>query len=193
MSFLGISATTDSSNTSTDRDLSTEIHLNVYKNNGVIDSPQISYETVIPGRNIDNEATGNTVRNSVTTKEALAQQESDSKVDEVDANDDNSNAAQMEEDPTVTPSTRTVVTNETTLILDHQINQYNVTTNIHSQDHSGSQSVSETVPMEAQDSGHQEVPGQATATFKTTFSDPPIESSLVTGKSTIPSIAASSG
>ena len=142
----------------------------------MIDSPQISYEMILQGRNIDNEGPAINVRDDVTTKEAHAQQVSnDSKVDEVDA------YAQMEEEPTILPSTRTVVTDGSTLILDHQVNRY--TTDVHSQDHSGSQSVSETVPTEAQDSGNQEVLGQATATIKTTFSNPPIDGSLVTGKS----------
>ena len=171
----------DSSNTSTDRDLNIETRLNVHKNNGVIDSPQVSYETVIPGRKINNGATANNVGDNVITKGAQAQQESDdSRVDDVNANNDTSNT----EDPTITLSTRTVVANETTLIL---------ATNVHSQDHSGSQSVSETVPMEAQDSGSQEMPGQATTTFKTTFSNPPVDGSLVTGKPAFPSVAASSG
>ena len=184
--FVGTSATLDSSNTSTDRDLSVETRLNVHKNNGVIDSPQITYETILQGRNTGNEAPANNVRDNVTTKEAHAQQESDdSKVDEVDAHD------QMEEESTIIPSTRTVVTTENTLILDHQVNQYTVTTNVHSQDHSGSQSVDETVPTEAQDSGGQEVLGQATTTIKTTFSNPPVDGSLVTGKPTLSSMQSS--
>lgn len=182
----------DSSNTSTDRDLSIETRSSVHKNNGVIDSPQISYETILQGRDISNEEPTNNIRDNVTTKEACAQQESDdSKVDEVDAYDE---TARMEEEPTIIPSTKTVVTNESTLILDHQVNQYTfpgVTTKVHSQDHSGSQSISETVPTEAQDSGGQEVLGQATTTIKTTFSNPPVDSSLVTGKPTLSSIQSS--
>lgn len=174
--FLGTSATLDSSSTSTDRDLSIESRSSVHKNNKVIDALQTSYEIVIPGRNID---TANDVHDNITTKEAYVQQESDhTKVDEVDACND---TAQMEEEPTTAHSTRTVVAKEDIILA----------TNVHSQDHSGSQSVSETVPTQAQDPGSLEVP--ATTAFKTTFNNPPVDGSttLVIGNPAFPSIPTS--
>ena len=123
----------------------------------MINSTQVSYEKVIPsGRNIgnnlskeDSKTAASGIDDNVTTNETRALPESDSKSDDV-------SGSQMEEEPTIIPSTKTVVTeNESTLILDDQSTNPGVTTNVESHDqcHSGSLSVSETIPMEAQDSG----------------------------------------
>ena len=129
-----------------------------FKNTGVINSTQVSYEEIIPSeRNIgdnlskeDFKTTASVMDDSVTTKETDALPESESKSD--DASD-----SQMQEEPTIIPSTKTVVAGDESMRLIHDDQSTNpaVTTNVdpHDQCHSGSQSVSETIPMEAQDSG----------------------------------------
>ena len=164
--FLGIitSATTDSSSTSTDRDSSVPGNVNVHTNNGAIAGLQQNfYQTVVlPGRNVNNELTDINIIDSVTTKVNDAQQETEG----VDFNDAIFNVGQIEEELTAISSARTVVTADTTLILDDPVNQYSI---VQTQDHSDSQSVSVTIPMEA------------------TFSNPPVDSNLVTGKPSVES------
>ena len=159
MLFLGIStsATTDSSNTSTDRDSSVAGNFSIPTNNRAIASlQQSSFETVLMGRNITNEETG---IGSATTKLTHAQQETD-------VNDAVSNVVPIEEEPTTMPSAKRVVTDDATLILaNDQGNQYPI---VHTQDHS----IGETIPTEAQDFGCHEIPN---STFKTTFTHPPVD------------------
>ena len=124
----------------------------------MIDSKQVSYEKIVipPERNIGNNLSKELdtaaigIDDIVTTKETYPLPESESKSD--DASD-----PQMQEEPTIIPSTKTVVTeNESMqLILDDQSTNPGVTTNVdsHDQCHSG-HSVNETIPTEAQDSGN---------------------------------------
>ena len=158
---------------------------------------QVSYEKILPsGRNIDSNSgngdsktTASDTDDNVTAKETYALQESDSKSD-----DDVSNSP-MQEESTITHSTKTVVAgNERTLILDDQSTNPDAPTNVESHDQydSGSQSISETVPMEAQDSGshfitasgHENV-GSETVAVDT------VDTRLVTGQPVLSSVASS--
>ena len=167
MLFLGIiSATTDSSNTSIDRDSSVPENVNVHTNNRAIAGLQQSfYKNVLPGRN---EVT-NIVDHDVIANLTDAQQETE----DVDVNSDVFN---VEEEPTTMPSARRVVTDDTTLIFaDDQVNQYPI---VHAP-------ISETNPTEAQDIGYQEIPNSA---FKTTFIRPPVDQpSLINGQPSLES------
>ena len=196
--FLGIGIVSDSSVTSsTDRDFSsTEPGIN-FKHTGVINVAQVSYEKILPsGRNIDSNSgngdsktTASDTDDNVTAKETYALQESDSK------SDDNVSNSLMQEEPTITHSTKTVVVgNERTLILDQSTNP-DAPTNVESHDHceSGSQSISETIPMEAQDSGshfitassgHQNVGSESVAVDT-------VDTRLVTGQPILSSVASS--
>ena len=159
---------------------------------------QVLYEKILPsGRNIDSNSgngdsktTASDTDDNVTAKETYALQESDSKSD-----DDVSNSL-MQEEPTITHSTKTVVVgNESTLILDDQSTNPDAPTNVESHDQcdSGSQSISETVPMEAQDSGshfitassgHQSVGSES-------FAVDTVDTRLVTGQPVLSSVASS--
>ena len=152
----------------------------------MINSTQVSYEKIIPsGRNIgnnlskeDSKTAAGGIDDNVTTNETRALPESDSKSDDV-------SGSQMQEEPTIILSTKTVVTeNESTLILDDQSTNPGVTTNVdsHDQCHSGSQSV-ETIPEEAQDSAsdNQNVGRESVA----------VDAALVTGKQILSTVVSS--
>ena len=155
--LLGISAVSDCSTTSTDRDLSIRRHLNVNKPAGVINSTTVSYETVLPGKSTDSEeskVSPSGIRHNVTAKVTQALSESDSKSNDIDD-------SEMQEGTTIAHSVKTVVMDEGTLILD-DVNQStfpDITPNVGPHDQDNSQSGSQfTTPVEAEDSGSQDVP-----------------------------------
>ena len=194
--YIGISTVSDSSIASTDRDLSIETHFNV-KTIGVIDSTQASYQKVIlPGRNTGIEdskiTTSDIDDHNVTAEEIYALPESNSKSD---TNDDEISNTQIQEESTIMASTKTVLMNEGTLILDDQSTIPGTTTiaNSHDQCSSGSQSVSETIPIPAQDSG-----GHIVTAFNDHQNEgsdlvavDAVDTGLVTGKSSFSAIASS--
>lgn len=177
--FVGFGSVSDTStsNTSTDRDLSIGVRANINKSNGVINSPHITYENILLGRDVDNEdlkIPTDGVHDNVSVEETHALPESDPKISDDGADDDVDNF-QTEEDTTKTVR----VLDQSALILDDQTNQYTyggtttittttttttaatavTTIGMHSQDqyNSDSQSsVGETAPTEVQDSGDQQ-------------------------------------
>jgi len=162
--LLGLSTASDSSS----RDVSIGIHVNLNKNNEIIGQEQICENVVIPGKNADGNI--NTIRDdNVNTVETQVQSESNSDP-QTDANGDMA---------TLTPSARTMVMDESTLIL-KQVDQhasFPVTSTVeqfHDQCASGLQSVDESVPTEAQDSDNQQetvIFKPATTAHQTTFDD----------------------
>ena len=159
---------------------------------------QVSYEKILPsGRNIDSNSgngdsktTASDTDDNVTAKETYALQESDSKSD-----DDVCNSLTQEE-PTITHSTKTVVVgDQSTQFLDDQSTNPHAPTNVefHDQCDSESQSISENVSMEAQDSGshfispsngHQNIGSESIAVDT-------VDTRLVTGQPILSSVAPS--